>query len=100
MGISDREYYKEKHLPDCNCVECKQKRLYETNGGDVIYHLPDTDHPFGEPIVDIKCPQTIENKKLGSCPFCKERTLEWNNDLFCYEYNNAKCKRKISHYEK
>ncbi len=100
MGISDREYYKEKHLPDCNCEECSQKRLYESNSGNIIYHLPDNKHPFGDPIIDVKCSEIVKNKKLEQCPFCKERTLKWNNDLLLYECINVKCKRKIAYYEK
>lgn len=98
MGISDREYYKEKHLPDCNCTECREKRLYETNGGDVNYHLPDTEHPFGEPIINLKTSNITEEKacgKMEKCPSCRMETLTWNEVTDLYECSNVGCNLRL-----
>jgi hypothetical protein len=65
VGISERDYYKEKHLPDCNCIECRGKKLYEVNSGVIDYHLPDNEHPFGTPIIDFKISNINDNKTCG-----------------------------------
>ncbi|MDD5700741.1 MAG: transglutaminase domain-containing protein [Dehalococcoidales bacterium] len=64
MPLSDRDYIKGEHPPNCTCVECTNKRLGKNN-----VHL------------DV-------------CPKCYAKSVWYNNREKTYECLNPKCKIK------